>query len=193
MLATNPKRGYELGWYRGELLALARDLGRRLLPAFNTPTGIPFPRIHLQHGSYLRSQGEGGREELTWSRRSAERRDHGDVCGGCRVIIARIRSAEPSYGGPDVRRRGEEGILRDLESPKRHRPAREHDLDHRRQVAAWGQLDGSWDRFILRVRVLLRFGEFSLTGSDAGTPRRRASCLARTSGGASGTSRIQPS
>ncbi|KAK4701911.1 ER degradation enhancer, mannosidase alpha-like 1, partial [Phenoliferia sp. Uapishka_3] len=50
MLATNPKRGYELRWYRGELLALARDLGRRLLPAFNTPTGIPFPRVHLQHG-----------------------------------------------------------------------------------------------------------------------------------------------
>lgn len=50
MLATNPKRGYQLPWYRGELLALARDLGRRLLPAFNTPTGIPYPRIHLQHG-----------------------------------------------------------------------------------------------------------------------------------------------
>ncbi|KAM0748164.1 hypothetical protein T439DRAFT_382639 [Meredithblackwellia eburnea MCA 4105] len=50
MLATNPKRGYALKWYDGELLTLAHDLGRRLLPAFQTPTGIPFPRIHLQHG-----------------------------------------------------------------------------------------------------------------------------------------------
>ena len=41
---------FSLPWYRGELLALARDLGRRLLPAFNTPTGIPYPRVHLQHG-----------------------------------------------------------------------------------------------------------------------------------------------
>ncbi|GAA6041395.1 hypothetical protein JCM8097_005223 [Rhodosporidiobolus ruineniae] len=43
-------RGFDLPWYRGELLHLAHDLGRRLLPAFNTPTGIPFARIHLQRG-----------------------------------------------------------------------------------------------------------------------------------------------
>lgn len=49
-LATNEKRGFALPWYRGELLHLAHDLGRRLLPAFNTPTGIPYARIHLQHG-----------------------------------------------------------------------------------------------------------------------------------------------
>lgn len=28
-------------WYRGELLEMAKDLGYRLLPAFNTSTGIP--------------------------------------------------------------------------------------------------------------------------------------------------------
>ena len=32
-------------WYRGELLQLARDLGYRLLPAFNTTTGIPHARV----------------------------------------------------------------------------------------------------------------------------------------------------
>lgn len=33
-------------WYRGELLHLAHDLGKRLLPAFErSPTGIPFPRV----------------------------------------------------------------------------------------------------------------------------------------------------
>lgn len=32
-------------WYREELLALAKDIGQRLLPAFNTSTGIPHPRV----------------------------------------------------------------------------------------------------------------------------------------------------
>ncbi|KAJ3067834.1 ER degradation-enhancing alpha-mannosidase-like protein 1 [Podochytrium sp. JEL0797] len=36
--------------YRGELLALAEDLGERLLPAFETSTGMPFPRINLRKG-----------------------------------------------------------------------------------------------------------------------------------------------
>ncbi|KAF5393914.1 hypothetical protein D9757_000102 [Collybiopsis confluens] len=39
-----------LPWYRGELLDLAYDLGKRLLPAFSTPTGLPFARINLRHG-----------------------------------------------------------------------------------------------------------------------------------------------
>lgn len=34
-----------LEWYDGELLAMAEDLGRRLLPAFNTSTGIPHGRV----------------------------------------------------------------------------------------------------------------------------------------------------
>ncbi|KAI9909377.1 hypothetical protein PsorP6_014798 [Peronosclerospora sorghi] len=36
--------------YTGELLALAHDLGRRLLPAFNTSTGLPVHRVNLQRG-----------------------------------------------------------------------------------------------------------------------------------------------
>ncbi|CAG5008123.1 unnamed protein product [Parnassius apollo] len=39
-----------LRWYNGELLTLAEDLGRRLLPAFNTSTGIPHGRVNLRHG-----------------------------------------------------------------------------------------------------------------------------------------------
>lgn len=34
-----------LGWYRGELLTMARDLATRLLPAFNTTTGIPHAKV----------------------------------------------------------------------------------------------------------------------------------------------------
>ncbi|XP_018018323.1 ER degradation-enhancing alpha-mannosidase-like protein 3 isoform X2 [Hyalella azteca] len=37
-------------WYQGELLTMAQDLGDRLLPAFNTSTGVPFPRVNLRHG-----------------------------------------------------------------------------------------------------------------------------------------------
>ncbi|KAJ0183859.1 hypothetical protein K1T71_000282 [Dendrolimus kikuchii] len=39
-----------LQWYNGELLVLAEDLGKRLLPAFNTSTGIPHGKINLRHG-----------------------------------------------------------------------------------------------------------------------------------------------
>ena len=40
----------ETAWYHGELLSLAIDLGDRLIPAFNTRTGIPFHRINLEYG-----------------------------------------------------------------------------------------------------------------------------------------------
>jgi mannosidase alpha-like ER degradation enhancer 2 len=35
---------------RADLLALALDLGERLLPAFATPTGIPYGTVNLRHG-----------------------------------------------------------------------------------------------------------------------------------------------
>ncbi|KAF8707761.1 Glycosyl hydrolase family 47, partial [Rhizoctonia solani] len=42
--------GFGIPWYNDELLHLAYDLGKRLLPAFRTNTGIPFARINLRHG-----------------------------------------------------------------------------------------------------------------------------------------------
>ena len=36
--------------YDGQLLRLAEDLARRILPAFHTTTGIPYPRVNLRHG-----------------------------------------------------------------------------------------------------------------------------------------------
>ena len=36
--------------YNGQLLRLAYDLARRLLPAFYTATGLPYPRVNLRHG-----------------------------------------------------------------------------------------------------------------------------------------------
>lgn len=36
--------------YNGSLLILAVDLGNRLLPAFDTPTGLPYGTVNLRHG-----------------------------------------------------------------------------------------------------------------------------------------------
>ncbi|KAI1378691.1 glycoside hydrolase family 47 protein [Hypoxylon crocopeplum] len=36
--------------YDGQLLRLALDLSQRLLPAFYTQTGLPYPRVNLRHG-----------------------------------------------------------------------------------------------------------------------------------------------
>jgi len=44
---------FYLPWYRGELLSLAHDLGKRLLPAFATPTGLPYARVYATLSSNL--------------------------------------------------------------------------------------------------------------------------------------------
>lgn len=36
--------------YDGQLLRLARDLADRIVPAFYTPTGLPYPRVNLRTG-----------------------------------------------------------------------------------------------------------------------------------------------
>jgi ER degradation enhancer, mannosidase alpha-like 1 len=38
---------FYLPWYEGQLLDLAYDLGKRLLPAFVTRTGIPYARVSI--------------------------------------------------------------------------------------------------------------------------------------------------
>ncbi|KAJ1552377.1 ER degradation-enhancing alpha-mannosidase-like protein 1, partial [Cladochytrium tenue] len=43
-LAADPHSNVFLSGYRSGLLDLALDLGHRLLPAFETPTGIPYSR-----------------------------------------------------------------------------------------------------------------------------------------------------
>lgn len=50
MFASRPDQPFYLPWYRGQLLTMAYDLGNRLLPAFSTPTGLPFARVNLRHG-----------------------------------------------------------------------------------------------------------------------------------------------
>jgi ER degradation enhancer, mannosidase alpha-like 1 len=50
LLATDKELGFHISWYKGELLGLAKDLADRLLPAFKTNTGIPWPRVNLVKG-----------------------------------------------------------------------------------------------------------------------------------------------
>ncbi|KAM6986389.1 ER degradation-enhancing alpha-mannosidase-like protein 3 [Aplochiton taeniatus] len=44
------QRGDRMLWYRDELLHMAKELGHRLLPAFNTTSGLPYPRVNLKYG-----------------------------------------------------------------------------------------------------------------------------------------------
>ncbi|KAJ7228743.1 alpha mannosidase-like protein [Mycena pura] len=50
IFANQTGQPFFLPWYRGELLEMAHDLGKRLLPAFSTPSGLPYARINLRHG-----------------------------------------------------------------------------------------------------------------------------------------------
>jgi ER degradation enhancer, mannosidase alpha-like 1 len=45
LFAERSGQKFHLPWYRGQLLAMAHDLGKRMLPAFDTPTGIPYARV----------------------------------------------------------------------------------------------------------------------------------------------------
>ncbi|RMY66263.1 hypothetical protein D0863_08552 [Hortaea werneckii] len=52
---------WEDGWkYDGQLLRLAHDLASRLLPAFSTATGLPYPRVNLRHGIPFYQDAEAG-------------------------------------------------------------------------------------------------------------------------------------
>ncbi|TNN70741.1 ER degradation-enhancing alpha-mannosidase-like protein 3 [Liparis tanakae] len=44
------QRGERMLWYRDELLHMATELGHRLLPAFNTTSGLPYPKVNLRYG-----------------------------------------------------------------------------------------------------------------------------------------------
>ncbi|CAI0398957.1 unnamed protein product [Linum tenue] len=50
ILASDSKNRLIQGSYDNELLGLAEDLGRRFLPAFDTPTGLPYAWVNLKYG-----------------------------------------------------------------------------------------------------------------------------------------------
>ncbi|XP_074322190.1 alpha-mannosidase I MNS4 isoform X3 [Apium graveolens] len=50
LIASDYATGMRIPSYDDELLHLAEDLARRLLPAFDTPTGIPYGSVNLLYG-----------------------------------------------------------------------------------------------------------------------------------------------
>uniref|UniRef100_A0A665X196 alpha-1,2-Mannosidase n=1 Tax=Echeneis naucrates TaxID=173247 RepID=A0A665X196_ECHNA len=44
------QQGNRMQWYQDELLHMAKELGHRLLPAFNTTSGLPYPKVNLRYG-----------------------------------------------------------------------------------------------------------------------------------------------
>ena len=47
IFASRSDQPFYLPWYKDELLHMAHDLGNRLLPAFSTPTGIPYAKVSV--------------------------------------------------------------------------------------------------------------------------------------------------
>ncbi|CAH9136277.1 unnamed protein product [Cuscuta epithymum] len=50
LIASDYNTGMKIPSYEDELLYLAVDVAQRMLPAFDTPTGIPFGSVNLLHG-----------------------------------------------------------------------------------------------------------------------------------------------
>ncbi|CDY68502.1 BnaAnng27500D, partial [Brassica napus] len=50
LIASDYATGMRIPSYDNELLVLAEDLARRMLPAFDTPTGIPYGSVNLMYG-----------------------------------------------------------------------------------------------------------------------------------------------
>lgn len=50
LIASDCATGMRIPSYDNELLVLAEDLARRMLPAFDTPTGIPYGSVNLMYG-----------------------------------------------------------------------------------------------------------------------------------------------
>ncbi|KAK9119612.1 hypothetical protein Scep_017705 [Stephania cephalantha] len=50
ILATDSTHRLSQSTYKNQLLVLAEDLGRRFIPAFDTPSGLPYAWINLKYG-----------------------------------------------------------------------------------------------------------------------------------------------
>ena len=95
------------------LLELADDLGRRMLPMFDSPTGMPYEYVNLHTGAVR------GNEEQS---------------GGDRYIADRIRHAGEAHGQAGVLRQGEARGCRAVQEAVADRPGRLGDRRGNRQM-----------------------------------------------------------
>lgn len=129
--------GFGLSWYKDELLHLAHDLGKRLLPAFNTSTGIPFARVGkarrtsafysvLTAVNSIRSicvmelQPRRPMKPVSTLHLKKTPLPHIRVCyyryRRSRISVTGVYDVISSDGGPTVRTSGAKGVFRYLES-----------------------------------------------------------------------------
>eukprot|EP00850_Spirogloea_muscicola_P003129 SM000012S25391 [mRNA] locus=s12:818709:824031:+ [translate_table: standard] len=89
LLASDAATGLQVDGYHGELLDLADDLASRLMPAFDTPTGIPYGSVHLQLGVLPNETKVGGRGTYISEAQ----------CGGVFVLYAYEEAARDAVRG----------------------------------------------------------------------------------------------
>ncbi|XP_034254051.1 ER degradation-enhancing alpha-mannosidase-like protein 3 [Thrips palmi] len=131
-------------WYRGELLQMAKDVGFRLLPAFNTSTGIPHARVNLRHG--LKVHGlESSRETCT-------------ACAGTMVLemaaLSRL-SGEPIFEEKAHRAMDELWRLRHRSSDLMGTVLNIHSGDWVRRDSGVGAGIDSYYEYCLKAYILL--------------------------------------
>ncbi len=76
------ERGNYMQWYNNELLTLAKELGERLLPAFNTTTGMPYPRVSIIQTSFKTTICHG------WPYKEGEPQTHNESIQDFIVIVS---------------------------------------------------------------------------------------------------------
>ncbi|KAK3866003.1 hypothetical protein Pcinc_028431 [Petrolisthes cinctipes] len=133
-----------LGWYRGELLTMARDLATRLLPAFNTTTGIPHAKVNLKYGM-----------------KSAKLQGSRDTCTACAgTIILEFAALSRLTGDPVFEEKARQAM--DRLWSQRHRGSdlvgtvlNVHSGDWVRRDSGVGAGIDSYYEYLLKAYVLL--------------------------------------
>lgn len=97
ILAREKKYGFYMEGYNDELLDRARDLGERLLPAFDTPTGLPYARVIAFFAHIFRVYLISLNEKDKSSTRSRTRRDARNMFVPFIYYICRIRKTGSKF------------------------------------------------------------------------------------------------
>ena len=150
------------------LLKLAEDLGTRMLPAFDSPTGLPYVRQPAHR------QGAGQRQQSGRNRHAA----------------ARIRHAQQTHRQSGVLRQGQARAGRNLQAPRKSTLV--GDVDHvDRPMDAYRQPHRRAHRLVLRVlvQVLEAVRRRGMPGDVATAWRPPIAITPRKSTAPSGTAR----
>jgi hypothetical protein len=134
--------------YDGQLLRLATDLANRLLPAFVTPTGLPYPRVNLRHGvpfyanSPLNMDPEHGQCSKDPNEKGTEITE--TCSAGAGSLVLEFSTPQQADRRPQVRESRQGRVLGRLAPSQQHRAAWSR---HRRRDGAVGvAIHWHWSR-----------------------------------------------